>query len=191
MNNEQRDFGDETIIKPKEDMDLEYSPIINNIFEPFLNIKLKKLHKDTKTPLFCHKTDTGADLYSCKDTQWEPVYCSGVKIGYSAKVPTGIAIEFPEGIDGQVRPRSGLASKHITVKNSPGTLDESYRGEVIILLECFGDLPNDEALNPIIKKHIRVAQLVFHHRTNVKFEEVEELNQTERGNKGFGSSGLK
>lgn len=99
-------------------------------------------------------------------------------------VPTGFAMAIPEGFECQVRPRSGLAIKHgITVLNAPGTIDSDYRGEVKVLLVNLSDEPFT------IEDGDRVAQLVFAPVTRADFEAVAELEATERGEGGFGSSG--
>jgi dUTP pyrophosphatase len=105
--------------------------------------------------------------------------------GRSAAVPTGIAIELPEGYEGQVRPRSGLAAKHaVTVLNAPGTIDADYRGEVRVLLVNLGSEPY------LIQPGDRVAQLVIAPVTKVAVEATESaLETTARGAGGFGSTG--
>ena len=107
--------------------------------------------------------------------------------GGIAKVPTGLAIALPAGHEGQVRPRSGLAFRHgITVLNSPGTIDEDYRGEVAILLVNHGTEPHT------IHPGDRIAQLVVAPVTHVSVEAVEtleDLGATDRGEGGFGSTG--
>ncbi len=101
-------------------------------------------------------------------------------------VPSGLFLELPEGVECQVRPRSGLAyKKGITVLNSPGTIDADYRGEVGVLLI---NLSEEDF---IIEDGERIAQLVFAKYKQVKFKLVEELSETERGAGGFGSTGVK
>lgn len=101
-------------------------------------------------------------------------------------IPTGLYMALPDGYEAQVRPRSGLALKHgITVLNAPGTIDADYRGEVGIVLINLGDKPF------IIDSGERIAQLVISEYTQAKFIEVEELDDTERGNGGWGHSGVK
>lgn len=104
--------------------------------------------------------------------------------GAFALVPTGLQIALPEGMEGQVRPRSGLAFKHgVTVLNSPGTIDSGYRGEVGVLLVNHGAEPFRVARGE------RIAQLVVARYEPVRFIEVESLEETERGVGGFGSTG--
>jgi dUTP pyrophosphatase len=99
-------------------------------------------------------------------------------------VSTGLLMELPEGVECQVRPRSGLALKHgITLPNSPGTIDPDYRGEVRIIMQNTG--PKSVTLS----RGERVAQLVFARFEALDVEEVDELSDTERGVGGFGSTG--
>lgn len=103
-----------------------------------------------------------------------------------ALVKTGLFLELPQGIECQVRPRSGLAFKNgITVLNAPGTIDADYRGEVGVILI---NLSNEEF---IIQDGERIAQLVFAKHEQVEFIEVQSLSETERGAGGFGSTGVK
>ncbi|MDG2416983.1 MAG: dUTP diphosphatase [Pelagibacterales bacterium] len=99
-------------------------------------------------------------------------------------IPTGIAVSLPQNIEGQVRPRSGLSLKYgITVLNSPGTIDSDYRGEIKVILINHGNE------NFLIKNNDRIAQLVFNEVVKVSFKEVNNLDQTSRNQKGFGSTG--
>lgn len=103
-----------------------------------------------------------------------------------AIIPTGLYIEIPEGYEAQVRPRSGLAHKHgVTVLNSPGTIDADYRGEICVILINLSNEPF------FINSGDRIAQLVFHKYAKAEFVEVEHLDETERGEGGFGHSGNK
>ena len=99
-------------------------------------------------------------------------------------IPTGIAIALPAGYEAQIRPRSGLAAKHsITVLNSPGTIDADYRGEIKAILI------NHSAEDFIITRGMRIAQMVIAKYEHVQFDEVESLEETQRGTGGFGSTG--
>ena len=101
-------------------------------------------------------------------------------------IPTGIAIELPEGYEAQLRPRSGLANKYgITLPNSPATIDSDYRGEIKV------GLINLSSESYRIKNGDRIAQMVIARFEQVTFEQVELLSSTERGNGGFGSTGVK
>jgi len=102
-----------------------------------------------------------------------------------AAVPTGIAIALPEGYEGQVRPRSGLAMKHgISITNGPGTIDSDYRAEIGVLLINLGSEPY------VINPGDRIAQLVIAPVTQAEFIVVETLSETDRGSGGFGSTGV-
>jgi len=101
-------------------------------------------------------------------------------------IPTGLHIALPEGFEAQVRPRSGLALKHgITVLNTPGTIDADYRGELKVLLVNFSNT------NFVINAGERVAQMVIARYEKVDFEQVIELDDTERGAGGYGHTGVK
>ena len=105
--------------------------------------------------------------------------------GERALVPTGLQLELPEGLEAQVRPRSGLASKHgVTVLNSPGTIDSDYRGEVKVILINLGQ--EDFQL----RRGDRMAQLVLHRVEHAEWLEAEDLAESQRGEGGFGSSGV-
>lgn len=100
-------------------------------------------------------------------------------------IPTGIYLALPAGLEGQVRARSGLAARHgIIVPNAPGTIDPDYRGEIKVILMNLSNTPFE------IKDGDRIAQLVIASYISVQWEVREELNQTERGKKGFGSTGI-
>ncbi|WP_420848478.1 dUTP diphosphatase [Pseudovibrio axinellae] len=108
-----------------------------------------------------------------------------LKSGKRAMVPTGLTVALPSGYEGQVRPRSGLAAKFgVTVLNTPGTVDADYRGEVKVILINLGE----EAF--VIERGMRIAQMVVAPVTQVQIEEVTELETTERGSGGFGSTGF-
>ncbi len=104
--------------------------------------------------------------------------------GGRALVPSGIAIALPPGHEAQVRPRSGLAAQHgITVLNAPGTVDADYRGEIKVLLVNLGSEP------VVIKRGMRIAQLVIAPVTHARLHEASSLDETKRGKGGFGSTG--
>ena len=106
--------------------------------------------------------------------------------GERVLVPTGLYIALPEGYEAQIRPRSGLAFKHgITILNSPGTIDADYRGEVCVILVNL----SDETF--VINDGERIAQMVVARCEQVGWEPVETLDDTERGEGGFGHSGIK
>jgi len=105
--------------------------------------------------------------------------------GAAASIPTGIAIALPAGFEAQVRPRSGLAAKHmVTVLNAPGTIDADYRGEIHVLLINHGREPFE------ISRGMRIAQMVIAPAEQADFVSVSTLDETQRGSGGFGSTGL-
>ena len=141
-------------------------------------VKFVKLNGDAQAPKKAHDDDAGFDLYSCEDYLLKAH-------GYGA-VGTGISIELPRGTEGQVRPRSGLAAKNgITVLNAPGTVDAGYRGEVRVILINHSDVDFQ------ITKGMRIAQLMVKPVFETEFIEAESLDESDRGQGGFGSSGLK
>lgn len=105
--------------------------------------------------------------------------------GERSLVPTGLILELPEGYEGQIRPRSGLALKHgITCLNTPGTIDSDYRGEVMVLLINLGEE------NFFVERGMRIAQLVIAPVTQMRVELRELGSRTKRGSGGFGSTGV-
>jgi dUTP pyrophosphatase len=143
-----------------------------------IKVKVKKLDKDLPLPKQAHANDAGVDLYSRIDKILEP--------GERALIPTGIAVSIPEGYAGFVQPRSGLALKHgLSIVNTPGLIDPHYRGEIGVIL-----INLDKNNSFEIKRGMKIAQLVFQKVAEPLWEEVEDLDITERGEKGFGSSGF-
>ncbi len=103
-----------------------------------------------------------------------------------AMIPTGLYLEIPEGYEVQVRPRSGLAARHgVTVLNAPGTIDADYRGELRVILVNLGTEPFT------IERGERIAQLILAKHEHIDWEECDELSGSERGEGGFGSTGVK
>lgn len=174
-----------------------------------VNVKIKKLHLDAVIPQYARAMDAGFDLVSIEDVVIAP--------GNSGKIPTGLAFALPEGWELQVRPRSGIASKtKLRLSNAPGTVDAGYRGEVGVLIDNIRQhsiyssekvfLPDEKLADaeelfgegttlPIgtyfIPKGTRIAQGVIVPVARAIFEEVDELDETERGAGGFGSSGVR
>jgi len=143
-----------------------------------LKLKIKRINSDALLPASSYKGDAGLDLTSTGDYVINP--------GERRLISTGIVIELPKNTEAQVRPRSGLALKHgITVLNSPGTIDEQYRGEIGVIIINHGN----EAYH--VKKHDRIAQLVIQRLPKIKITEVMEVKTTDRADGGFGSSGTK
>jgi len=143
-----------------------------------LEVKIKLLHPNARIPERMTLGAAGYDLFAAY-----------TKVNYSLpgerkRVPCGFAIQIPPGWEGQIRPRSGLAFDHgITVANAPGTIDSDYRGEVCVLLANYGP-----SLFPIVPGE-RIAQLVFAPVVRASFVPVTELDSTDRGQQGFGSTG--
>jgi len=141
-----------------------------------IKVKIKKIKDNAIIPKYAHQGDAGVDLYSTED------YI--LKSGERILVSTGIKIAVPEGYEAQVRPKSGLAVKHgISICNTPGTVDAGYRGEVGVIVINH----NNENFN--IEKGKKIAQMVFNKVEEAEFEEVDELEETTRGEGGFGSTG--
>jgi len=141
-----------------------------------MKLRIRRLSPDAIIPAYAHPGDAGLDLYACADVSLEP--------GVASLVPTGVAIELPEATEAQVRPRSGLALKHsVTVLNTPGTIDEGYRGEVGVILINHGRSTFE------VTRGMRIAQLVVQKRWTVDVVEVDGLTDTARGAGGFGSTG--
>lgn len=142
-----------------------------------MKINIKKLHEDAIVPTYAKAWDAGADLYADKDYT---IYYNDREV-----VGTGIAIEIPSGYVGLIHPRSGMASKYgITVLNSPGTIDAGYRGELKVILV------NHTGSNYDVKKGDKIAQLVIQKVEEAEFTVVDELNDSSRGDGGFGSTGV-
>ena len=142
-------------------------------------IKVKKVNpKDLiEIPKFTYATDACADVQANIETKIEP--------GEIKMVSTGLKFEIPKGWEIQIRTRSGLAAKYgITVLNSPGTIDQQFRGECQIILMNFGNK------SFTINIGDRIAQIAVKKVYDVKFTEVDLINTTDRGEKGFGSSGI-
>lgn len=143
-----------------------------------LQVKFIRLREGAHIPQKAHEDDAGFDLYASEDFTLRAH-------GFGC-VPTAIAIELPVGTEAQVRPRSGLAAKHgVTVLNAPGTIDAGYRGEVKVILINHGES------DFVITAGMRIAQLVISPVLPAIFNEVDFLEDSERGAGGFGSSGTK
>lgn len=143
-----------------------------------VNVHIKLLDPELPAPAYAKPGDAGADLRSRIDFELEP--------GERALVPTGMAIALPEGYVGLVHPRSGLATKNgITIVNAPGTVDSGYRGELMVTL-----LNTDKTKSFHVQRGDRIAQLIIQKYEHATFTVVDELEQTERGSSGFGSSGI-
>jgi dUTP pyrophosphatase len=143
-----------------------------------LKVKIKKLHEDAVIPQYQTTGAAGFDFHAIEDME--------IATRQTVLVKTGLSMEIPEGYELQVRPRSGMSLKtKMRIANSPGTIDSDYRGEICIIMENMGMLG---ALPYDIKKGDRIAQGVICPVFQATFIE-DELNESERGEKGFGSSG--
>ena len=147
------------------------------MFSNEIGVKVKKTDESAKFPKYMHKGDSGFDLASIEHITISP--------GEIKLIGTGLSFEIPVGFELQVRPRSGMSMKtNFRIANSPGTCDSNYRGEVKIIAENTGHRPI------FIEKGDRIAQGVICPVYQAVFVE-EELEDSERGSNGFGSSGVK
>ena len=148
-----------------------------------MEIKVKKLHNDAIIPKFEYETDTGFSLYTCEDVT--------IKANKMCAVPTGLAFEFPPGFAFQVKNRSGITMKGVLTSDGKyepitvyeGTIDNGYRGQVSIMIR------NETNHKITIPKGTKLAQGVIIKYYQGVFKECEILNETDRGNNGFGSTG--
>lgn len=142
-----------------------------------MTVAFKKLSPEAVLPAYAHPGDAGMDVCSVENLTVAP--------GGRALVHTGLAMALPPGYEAQVRPRSGLALKRgVTVLNTPGTIDEGYRGEIGVILANFGDS------DFVVEKGDRIAQMVIAPVTRAEVVEVGEVDSTDRGAGGFGSTGV-
>ena len=143
-------------------------------------ILIKRLSKEISLPKYETTGSSGMDLAA------NIVDNINVDPGNTAIIPTGLALSIPKGFEIQIRPRSGLAAKQkISVLNTPGTIDSDYRGEIKVILINLGQK------SFIVEKGLRIAQMVVCPVVQAQIKEVEDLNETERGKGGFGSTGTK
>lgn len=142
-----------------------------------IHVQIQKLRPHAVVPEYAHSGDAGVDLYAAEDHVLKP--------DERVLAPTGIAVAIPDGHEGQVRPKSGLALKQgLSVVNTPGTVDAGYRGEVGVILINLGQ----ETVE--IRRGQKIAQMVFAKVERASFEVVEKLGDTSRGAGGFGSTGV-
>jgi len=145
-----------------------------------LNVSIQKLPHaaDLDLPAYATAQAAGMDLMAAVDM---PVTLAP---GGRVAIPTGLSIALPQGFEAQVRPRSGLAFKNgVTVLNAPGTIDADYRGEIKVLLINHGDAPF------VVERGMRIAQMVIARHVHVTWQAAEALDETVRGDGGFGSTG--
>ena len=182
-------------------MDDDYSLRLSEmrqLLEPKRKVGFKRLNENATIPSKAHEGDSGFDLYASEDVIIEP--------GETAVVPTGIAVQLPEGMEAQVRPRSGVTSK-TKLRVQLGTIDNGFTGGIGVIVDNISTdtwsnasrlIDNSyarETLNKTggykIRKGDKLAQLVVQHLPQVEAIEVTELGEGERGEAGFGSSGVR
>jgi dUTP pyrophosphatase len=143
-----------------------------------IELPVRRLRDDAVLPTQAYAGDAGFDLAACERREVRP--------GERAVIPTGVAVEIPDGHGGFVLPRSGLAARHgITLLNSPGLIDAGYRGEVQVV---FHNTDGEETF--VVEPGMRIAQLVVLAVPELALVEQDELAASERGDRGFGSSHL-
>ena len=141
-----------------------------------IDVSIRRLRPDAHLPEQAYEGDAGMDLAACETVTIDP--------GERAVVPTGLAVEIPDGYAGFVQPRSGLAVRHgIGIVNSPGLIDSGYRGEIRVVL-----INTDREHRFTVEPGMRIAQLVILPVAAARLVEVDELARSERGSRGFGSS---
>lgn len=142
-----------------------------------MTLGFKRIHPDAALPAYAHPSDAGMDVRSVEELV--------IPAGKRALVHTGLVMMLPPLYEAQVRPRSGLALKFgVTVLNTPGTIDSGYRGEVGVILANFGEA------DFVVKKGDKIAQLVIAPVTQPEVCEVTDIDETDRGAGGFGSTGV-
>ena len=143
-------------------------------------ILIKRLSKEVSLPKYETSGSSGMDLSANIDAK------INIEPGKTAIIPTGLALSIPKGFEIQIRPRSGLAAKQkISVLNTPGTIDSDYRGEIKVILINL----SQESFK--VEKGLRIAQMVVCPVVQAQLKEVNDLNETARGEGGFGSTGTK
>ena len=144
-------------------------------------IKIKRLANGGGIDLPAYATSGAAGMDICAANEADIVLAAGERCA----VPTGFAMAIPDGFEAQIRPRSGLALKHgISVANAPGTIDSDYRGEIAVIIINLGNAPFT------ITRGMRIAQMVIAPVTRGQFTEVADLDDSDRGEGGFGSTGV-
>lgn len=181
MKEAEMDINDDYFNMPNilnEGLDELYSEI--EMMYKTKKILIEKVHPDAVLPKYAYPSDSGFDLYSVEQLVIPPN-------GKSA-VPTGLKVRFDENYELQIRPKSGLALNYgLTVLNTPGTIDHGYTGEIKVILY------NTNNQHVVIEKGMKIAQGVLCPVINGKyvvFEEVNTLDSTDRGDNGFGSTGI-
>lgn len=150
---------------------------LNDVRPTTLDVELKQIDPELELPSYARDGDAGADLRTAEHVILHP--------GQRKLVPTGVAIALPVGYAAFIHPRSGLAAKHgLTVVNAPGTIDAGYRGEISVCL-----LNTDQENTIELGRGDRIAQLVIQRVEQAHFVVVHELEDSARGDRGFGSTG--
>ena len=145
-----------------------------------IEVLIKRLSKNIELPKYETNGSSGMDLTANIEKQIK------IEPGKTSIIPTGISVSIPKNFEIQIRPRSGLAAKNqISVLNSPGTIDADYRGEIKVILI---NLSNTTF---VVERGARIAQMVLCPIVKAKFKEIDNLDNTDRGTGGFGSTGLK
>ncbi len=143
-----------------------------------MDLRIKRLDPDLPLPRYAHEGDAGLDLYAAESVTLAPFE--------RALVPTGIAVAIPEGFAGFVQPRSGLAIRRgLSLVNTPGLIDSHYRGEIKVIA-----INLDPSQTLVIERGDKIAQLVVQPIVRVALVECDELDETARGEGGFGSTGV-
>jgi dUTP pyrophosphatase len=141
-----------------------------------MTVTFKRIHPEAVLPVYAHPGDAGLDVCACESATLQP--------GVRKLIKTGLVMELPKGTEAQMRPRSGLALKHgLTLLNTPGTIDEGYRGEIGVILINLGQEPFE------VTPGMRIAQMVIAPVLRVDVAEADEVSRTARGAGGFGSTG--
>ena len=155
-----------------------------------VKIKVKKLYEDVELPQYQHESDAGLDVRAYIDETDLYGSISGshyieIKPFQTKPIKTGLSFEIPDGYELQIRSRSGMSLVGLVVANSPGTIDSTFRGHVKVLI-------NNTSNKILSVEHgMRIAQLVLKEQPQIEWEEIAELMKTERGENGFGSTGVK
>ena len=148
--------------------------------EEYVAVRIKKMYDDVRLPEYKNAGDAGMDVRAYLNDSVE------IKKNEIKMIPTGISVLLPEGYEIQIRPRSGLSLKGISVKNSPGTIDQGFTGEIMIIVHNDGSKFDTFVVND----GDRVAQMVLQKVPKIKWMEVDILEKTERSDGGFGSTGI-
>ena len=163
------------------DWDKTLSPEVQQV----PTVEIKKLYEDSQLPYLGSAGAAGYDLFAYIKQDDQPSHVI-IPAHQTVKISTGLAMAIPPEYEGQIRPRSGLATKQgLRPANTPGTIDSDYRGPVIVALH------NDGEVEQCVEHGERIAQICFKQVPRLNIIEVDELDETDRGSGGFGSTGIK